>query len=188
MIEDNNDNSYCVTADAYGDFLHSVHTMVKHCVICHNVEAVPGVSVHTFLIDAVRQRLWVQFVENLMIHVNRTSKSCSRHFIPGVHFLQGGIRPRLTRTAMPSIVVGAPPVPDRELPIHSEIDNADANGGTEIVAVEVVEVQVESINMEVVQMDQVLMDDVEVVPGQVKMVAPNNNEEMQLEIDFLLRI
>jgi len=58
----------------------------------------------SFPADAVRRRLWVQFVENLGIHVNRTSKLCSRHFILGVDFLQGGIRRRLTSTAVPSIV------------------------------------------------------------------------------------
>jgi len=87
-------------------------------------------------------------------------------------------------------VVGAQPVPDRELPVHVEIDNDDANGGAEIV-----EVQMEGIDEEVVQMDQVLMNDEnieiievwmdEVVPGQVKMV--DNNEGMQLEIDILLQ-
>lgn len=94
------------------------------------------------------------------------------------------------------------PVPDRELPVHAEIDNADANGGVEIFEVEFVEVQMEDIDEEVIQIDQVLMndenvefievrmdevvmDDVEIVPGQGEML--DNNEGMQLEIDILLQ-
>jgi len=55
--------------------------------------------------DAVRQRLWVQFVENQGFQVNRTSKLCSSHFIPHVDFAPGNpLRRRLTNTAVPSIV------------------------------------------------------------------------------------
>lgn len=101
--------------------------MVKRCVICGNVEDVLGVSVHKYLLfhymhiftyyyytaiifffsfpsDAVRRDLWVQFVENQGFQVNRNSKLCSRHFIPGVDFTAGNQRRRLTNTSVPSIV------------------------------------------------------------------------------------
>lgn len=55
--------------------------------------------------DAVRRRLWIQFIENQGFHVNRNSKVCSRHFIPHIDYTPGNvIRRRLTNDAVPSIV------------------------------------------------------------------------------------
>ncbi|CAI6376799.1 unnamed protein product [Macrosiphum euphorbiae] len=167
--------------------------MVKRCVICGNVDAIVGVSVHKFPVDPIRQRLWVRFVENNGRVVNRSSMLCSRHFNPFVDYTPGGVRRCLNRTAVPTIVVGAQPVPDRELQVHAEIYNADPNGGAEIVVVhmedideEVVQMdQVNNDNLEFIEvrMDEVLMDDAVIVPGREEMV--DNNGGMQLEIDIL---
>ncbi|CAI6372554.1 unnamed protein product [Macrosiphum euphorbiae] len=152
--------------------------MVKRCVICGIVDAIVGVSVHNLPTDVVRQRLWVQFIENQGFQVNRTSKLCSRHFIPHVDFAPGNLlRRHLTKTAVPSIVVRAQPVPDRELPVHAEIDNADARGCAEMV-----EVQMEDIEEEVIQMDQVLMNDDNAEMVEVEYVAVQM-EDIDEEID-----
>lgn len=91
-------------------------------------------------------------------------------------------------------MVGEQPVPDREPPVHAEIDNADVHGGAEF-----------ELEVEVVQMDQVLMndDDFEVievhldddnvefievrmddvdVPGQVEVVVPDHDEGIELGV------
>lgn len=101
-------------------------------------------------------------------------------------------------------VVGEQPIPDREPPVHLEIDNADEHGGAE-------EEQMGAVDVEVVQMDQVLMDDdnfevievqmnddnieiievlvddIQEVPAQVEVVAPDYDDDMVLEIDISLQ-
>lgn len=112
----------------------------------------------------------------------------------------------LPKTNAPMIVqvIREQPVPNREPPVHAEIDGADVHGGVEII-----EVQMDDIEVEVIQVDQVLMndgnfevigvqmndenveiievqmDDFEEVSDQVEVVAPDR--EAELEIDVLLQ-
>jgi hypothetical protein len=97
--------------------------MVKRCVICGIVDN--DVSVHGYLQfhttrlyiisikyyvtfsfpNDVRRPEWVAFVVDRGVVVNRASKLCSRHFVPGIDYAAGNAqRRRLLHTAVPSLV------------------------------------------------------------------------------------
>jgi len=91
-------------------------------------------------------------------------------------------------------VVGEQPVPDREPPVHAEIDNADIHGGAEIeFEVEVVQIDqvlINDDNFEVIEVHlddenieliDVRMDDVVGVPDQVEVVS-DHDEEIEIVI------
>ncbi|CAI6368927.1 unnamed protein product [Macrosiphum euphorbiae] len=151
--------------------------MVRRCVICGNVDGDNNISLHRIPTD-VRRLQWVEFVVNQGFHVNLNSALCSRHFVPGLDYVEGGaLRRRLVRTAVPSLVVG----PYREREDH--LENVDA--GVQIPRdellleenIEVVEVMMDNDNVEA---DEVAMDD-----DNVEIVIVNGDEQVSDDDNFV---
>ncbi|CAI6358031.1 unnamed protein product [Macrosiphum euphorbiae] len=156
--------------------------MVNRCVICGNVDGDNNVSLHRIPTDG-RRLQWVEFVVNQGFHVNLSSRLCSRHFVPGIDYVEGDARRRrLDRAAVPSLVVG----PYREREDH--VENVDA--GVQVPRdelllednIEVVEVMMDNDNVEVVEVmmdnDNVEADEVAMNDDNVEIVIVNGDEQV----------
>ncbi|XP_060873965.1 male-specific lethal 3 homolog [Metopolophium dirhodum] len=81
--------------------------MVKHCMICGNVDGVDGVSVHRFPANVDQKRQWVMFAKDNGFSARQIfaySKLCSRHFVAGRDYHGAAeYRRPLTVGAVPSV-------------------------------------------------------------------------------------
>ncbi|XP_060854965.1 uncharacterized protein LOC132932605 [Metopolophium dirhodum] len=161
--------------------------MVKHCMICGNVEGVDGVSVHGFPANVDRKRQWVMFAEDNGVNARQIlahSKLCSRHFVAGRDYYGGAVhRRRLTVGAVPSVVLGDVEMEEREdveivgVPVEGveyvEVVGVPVDVGDDVEGVEVVE------DMEFVE---VLMEGVEEVEDEVVQMEVVEDEVVQMEV------